>query len=178
MRFRIARSKFGYFGVIFYPDRDLAAGVILPQNKTAVLQVIKTTFPKAKEARDGRYELVDRIVQYFEGNTSLIPMTLVDSSICSSFQLKVLEAERSIPVGSVASYSWVARQVGTTSVRAVGSALARNPFPIVVPCHRAVRMTRHIGMYQGGPSMKQQLLEMEGVVFDESGRVSPEHFLK
>ncbi len=178
MRFKIAHSNFGYFGVVFYPNRDLAVGVFLPRKKTALLKVIKSTFPGAKQDSKGHYELVNRIVQYFEGNPTQIPMALVDTSICSPFQLSVLEAERSIPIGFAASYSWVAKKVGTTGVRAVGSALARNPFPIVAPCHRAVHIGRQIGMYQGGSAMKRQLLEMEGVVFDDLGRVTHDHFLK
>jgi methylated-DNA-[protein]-cysteine S-methyltransferase len=55
--------------------------------------------------------------------------------------------------------------------RAVGRALARNPFPVVIPCHRAVRTDGDLGGYQGGVPMKRALLEMEGVAFTEAGRV-------
>ncbi|MCK7468651.1 MAG: MGMT family protein [Desulfosudis oleivorans] len=58
-----------------------------------------------------------------------------------------------------------------SAVRAVGQALATNPFPIIVPCHRAVRSSGELGGYQGGPAMKRALLEREGVAFDAAGRV-------
>ena len=53
----------------------------------------------------------------------------------------------------------------------MGSALARNPFPIVIPCHRAVRSNGELGGYQGGVEMKRALLEMEGVPVLPGGRV-------
>ncbi|MHA1663588.1 MAG: methylated-DNA--[protein]-cysteine S-methyltransferase, partial [Candidatus Thorarchaeota archaeon] len=58
--------------------------------------------------------------------------------------------------------------------RAVGNALARNPFPIIVPCHRAIRSDRTLGGFQGGLKMKRRILEMEGVEFDSTSRVKEE----
>ena len=55
--------------------------------------------------------------------------------------------------------------------RAVGQALARNPFAVIVPCHRAIRTDGHLGGYQGGLDMKRSLLEAEGVSFNVTGRV-------
>jgi methylated-DNA-[protein]-cysteine S-methyltransferase len=57
------------------------------------------------------------------------------------------------------------------AARAVGNALANNPFPIIVPCHRAIRSDGHLGGFQGGFHMKKVLLENEGVKTDEKGRV-------
>jgi len=56
--------------------------------------------------------------------------------------------------------------------RAVGRALAENPFPILIPCHRAVRADGAIGGYQGGSAMKRALLEMEGVEFTAAGKAA------
>jgi methylated-DNA-[protein]-cysteine S-methyltransferase len=56
-------------------------------------------------------------------------------------------------------------------VRAVGNALANNPFPLIVPCHRAIRSDCHLGGYQGGLEMKRALLTKEGISFDSVGRV-------
>jgi len=55
--------------------------------------------------------------------------------------------------------------------RAVGNALANNPFPLIVPCHRAIRADRQLGGYQGGLQMKLGLLKNEGIAFDDAGRV-------
>jgi len=61
-------------------------------------------------------------------------------------------------------------------ILAVGNALANNPFPLIVPCHRAIRSDRHPGGYQGGLEMKRALLEKEGIHFDATGRVAYAQF--
>jgi methylated-DNA-[protein]-cysteine S-methyltransferase len=102
---------------------------------------------------------------------------LLDQTRCSPFQWTVLMTERTIPRGLVTSYSDLARLVGRPrAFRAVGTALARNPYPLVVPCHRTVRLDGSLGGFGGGLPMKRSLLEMEGVGFDTRGRVRPEFF--
>lgn len=83
----------------------------------------------------------------------------------SVFQRAVLEVVRRIPPGQVRSYEWVAREAGrAAAVRAVGTALARNPVPFLVPCHRVVRADWALGRYSGGaPDLKARLLALEGV---------------
>ncbi|MDH3306358.1 MAG: MGMT family protein [Acidimicrobiia bacterium] len=82
----------------------------------------------------------------------------------TEFQRVVLETVATIPPGEVRPYGWVARQVGRNSAyRAVGSAVAQNPVPVLVPCHRVVKSDGHIGSYRFGPAMKQRLLEFEGL---------------
>ncbi len=99
---------------------------------------------------------------------------LLDLGICTDFQKKVLlETARILP-GQVRSYRWLAeRASGPSCARAAGRALAGNPFPLAIPCHRVVRSDGGIGGYQGGAAMKLSLLELEGVRFDPvSGCVS------
>lgn len=81
------------------------------------------------------------------------------------FERSVLETTRRIPRGEVRPYAWVAREMGhPAAVRAVGSALAHNPVPYLIPCHRVVRSDGHIGQYGGGgPAAKRSLLTLEGV---------------
>ncbi len=55
--------------------------------------------------------------------------------------------------------------------RVVGNALARNPFPIIIPCHRAIKSNGALGGFQGGIKMKRALLELEGIEFSERGMV-------
>jgi len=89
----------------------------------------------------------------------------VDLRGLSSFDLDVLAATREIPHGEVRSYSWVAGAIGRgAAVRAVGSALGRNPVPVIVPCHRVVRSDGRIGEYGlGGTDTKRAILSAEGV---------------
>lgn len=95
------------------------------------------------------------------------------------FQEKVYRATRSIPKGKVASYAWVADQIGCRSPRAVGQALRRNPFAPEVPCHRVLNGAGELngfnGQTQGGEmARKARLLEAEGVHFSPSGKVLPQ----
>ena len=80
------------------------------------------------------------------------------------FQRRVLEATARIPAGEVRAYGWVAREIGAPgAARAVGTALARNPFAPLIPCHRVVRADGGMGEYSsGGPAVKRRLLEREG----------------
>lgn len=83
----------------------------------------------------------------------------------TEFQQAVLRKTREIPRGQVRPYGWIAREIGhPAAVRAVGSALANNPIPYFIPCHRVIRTDGVIGNYGGGgPEAKRSILLMEGV---------------
>jgi O-6-methylguanine DNA methyltransferase len=82
----------------------------------------------------------------------------------SEFERAVLMKALEIPAGEVRPYSWIAKEIGhPEAVRAAGSALAKNPVPLLIPCHRVVRSDGHIGEYSlGGPRIKRALLAVEG----------------
>ena len=90
----------------------------------------------------------------------------VDLRSVTEFQRQVLVTTATIPKGEVRPYGWVAREVERPgAVRAVGSAVARNPIPLIIPCHRVIRSDGHIGNYSlGGPHNKIELLEHEGSI--------------
>ena len=88
----------------------------------------------------------------------------IDLSSIGEFQRKVLEKCSEIPPGEIRPYGWIAREIGSPgAVRAVGTALGRNPVPVLIPCHRVVRTDGRIGNYAYGSSMKRSLLEHEGL---------------
>ncbi|MFH2034522.1 MAG: MGMT family protein [Candidatus Margulisiibacteriota bacterium] len=83
----------------------------------------------------------------------------------SPFRQKVLQAVAKIPRGKVSTYALIARHIGHPgAARAVGTALAKNPTPINIPCHRVICSDGRLGNYQGGSTMKKALLEKEGVI--------------
>lgn len=88
----------------------------------------------------------------------------IDFRAVTSFRRSVLEVTSSIPRGQVRSYGWLAHQVGNDgAVRAVGSTMASNPVPLIIPCHRVVRTDGTIGDYSlGGAHNKRELLAHEG----------------
>lgn len=89
----------------------------------------------------------------------------LDLRSLSPFRRDVLRKAAEIPRSELRPYGWVAREVGRPgAVRAVGSALAANPVPLVVPCHRVVRADGRFGDYSlGSPANKRRLLEAEGI---------------
>ncbi len=179
MYYSLFDTEYGVCGIVYRSVED--AGVVhilLPHSKKDTESRIKRLHPESKEAESRKVQnLIDDISRYLRGEDIQLSMDLLDTSVCYPFQLKVLKTERTIPRGKTASYGWVARKIETKGIRAVGGALARNPFPLVVPCHRAVRSDRTLGGFQGGLEMKRALLEMEGVEFDSKGRVKPDFFL-
>jgi O-6-methylguanine DNA methyltransferase len=88
----------------------------------------------------------------------------LDLSSIGDFQRKVLEKCAEIPPGEIRPYGWIAREIGNPgAVRAVGTALGKNPVPVLIPCHRVVRTDGRIGNYAYGTPMKRELLEHEGL---------------
>jgi methylated-DNA-[protein]-cysteine S-methyltransferase len=100
--------------------------------------------------------------QYFAGRRRRFELEL-DWRLTKGFRRSVLLATARIPYGTTASYREVATEAGNPkAVRAAGSALAHNPLPILVPCHRVLRSGGELGSYLGGPEAKARLLELEG----------------
>ncbi|OGX24685.1 MAG: hypothetical protein A3J51_06005 [Omnitrophica WOR_2 bacterium RIFCSPHIGHO2_02_FULL_45_21] len=82
----------------------------------------------------------------------------------TDFQLRVLEETLKIPFGKVRTYSWIAKRVGSPgAARAVGSALRKNPYPLLIPCHRVVKSNGAFGRYSGGKGVKRELIEFENI---------------
>lgn len=95
----------------------------------------------------------------------------------TAFEDKVYDAVRMIPYGRVSTYRALGLAIGCGSSRAVGQALRRNPYAPDVPCHRVVRSDRSIGGFGGEQAgaevaRKQDLLEAEGLVFGDDGKVA------
>jgi methylated-DNA-[protein]-cysteine S-methyltransferase len=106
--------------------------------------------------------LQERIAAYFEGeNVVFDAETQVDLSDCSQFDRSALSVCRRIAPGETMTYGQVAEKIGkAVAARAVGGALARNPIPLIVPCHRVVRADGKLGGFSamGGTETKQRLI--------------------
>jgi len=108
----------------------------------------------------------DRLARHLDRTieTGRLGSLPIDLSSIGEFQRKVLEKCSEIPPGEIRPYGWIAREIGNPgAVRAVGTALGRNPVPVLIPCHRVVRTDGRIGNYAYGTPMKRSLLEHEGL---------------
>jgi methylated-DNA-[protein]-cysteine S-methyltransferase len=110
----------------------------------------------------GRLEQASRqLEEYFAGHRTVFELPL-DLRLAKGFRRQVLAHLPEIPYGRTESYAQVAAATGSPrAVRAVGTACATNPLPVVVPCHRVVRSDGTFGGYVGGPAAKQALLALE-----------------
>ncbi|HEX6488004.1 MAG TPA: MGMT family protein [Candidatus Dormibacteraeota bacterium] len=114
-------------------------------------------------------ELREKLRRALEGK----PVALeFDLRGLTPFEHDVLMKALEIPRGEIRTYGWIAREIGRPkAVRAVGTALANNPIPLFIPCHRVVRADGKIGNYGcGGPANKRRLLLFEGVPEAALGR--------
>ncbi|EFX55536.1 putative methylated-DNA--[protein]-cysteine S-methyltransferase [Streptococcus sp. C150] len=103
---------------------------------------------------------------YFEGENPS-PNILPLAERGTDFQQKVWSALRAIPYGQSRSYGQIGKQLSCHSAQAVGTAVGKNPWLILIPCHRVLPNTGHIGNYAAGEAAKRFLLHLEGLRFDK-----------
>ncbi|RLC13176.1 MAG: cysteine methyltransferase [Deltaproteobacteria bacterium] len=106
--------------------------------------------------------IAESLADYFRGRPLRIPWEWMDMRSLTELQQSVLRAVADIPYGSVSAYKDVAAAIGCPRAsRFVGTTVAKNPFPILIPCHRVVRSDGSIGQFGGGTEMKRRLIELE-----------------
>ncbi len=173
-RFVKARSRYGDIVLVWGGGSGAPVKrIFLPSGEE---ETYREAFPGIERGTNGVIDSLRRDMERFlSGDPVTLDVRLCDLDRCYPFQRRVLVAEHGIPWGWVSTYGRIAVHIGAPrAARAVGTALARNPFPIVVPCHRAVRSNGALGGFRGGIGMKRLLLEGEGVVFEANGTVSME----
>jgi methylated-DNA-[protein]-cysteine S-methyltransferase len=157
-------------------------GYVVWTRRALGLRIVRILLPSDEEARRidtgmsvheehaGLAALLECLDKFFRGDEVTFSLELLELDICSSFQRRVLLTEALVPRGRVTTYGAIARHLGFPgAARAVGRALATNPFPLVIPCHRCVRKSGQLSGYRGGLEMKRALLEMEGVPLSAGG---------
>jgi O-6-methylguanine DNA methyltransferase len=164
--FALFDTAIGRCGVA-WGERGIA-GVQLPEagereTRARMLQ----RFPAAGEAAPppAVQRVIDRVVALLRGEASDLSTIALDMDQVPAFHRRVYEAARAIPPGMTLSYGEIAARAGAPgAARAVGQALGRNPFPIVVPCHRVLAAGGKIGGFsaQGGIATKRRMLAIEG----------------
>jgi methylated-DNA-[protein]-cysteine S-methyltransferase len=169
------KSRFGIFAIVWrdYYGQPKIKRVLISKPGLSAYDKVGKEYPGIKESECGEIKKVAECMDsFFEGGAVSFPLDVTLIERCTDFQKKVLRAEHGIPRGCVSTYKKIAEHLEKPGgARAVGTALATNPFPIIIPCHRAIRTDGTLGGYQGGLEMKKRLLEMEGVSVGENGCV-------
>jgi len=176
----LRNTPFGAIAVVWsvYQEQPKILRVLLSNSSDSAEQLVKILFPHSISSSCAELDVIaDRILAFLTGDDIRFSLDIARLDRCSNFQQQVLRVEHGIPRGQVSTYQRIARYLGmNNSARAVGTALANNPFPIIIPCHRAIRSDETLGGYQGGLEMKRALLEMEGVSFGDNGSVATRNF--
>ena len=171
----IPRTPIGPVAILWTAgaDQPQVCRILLPRTGRTAMQLLHRIDPEATVASCAEIDAVAASIRaMLAGEPVGFPLDLVALDSCPPFQQAVLRAAARIPRGQVRTYGEIAAQLGKPgAARAVGNALANNPFPLVVPCHRVVRAGGHLGGFGGGSAMKRALLALEGVEVDATGRV-------
>lgn len=143
-------------------ERGLVKVAFDRQDHDAVLATLATEIsPRILRAPARLDQATRQLEEYFTGTRRTFDLPL-DFRLARGFRLSVLEHLPEIAYGNTESYAQVAAAAGSPkAVRAVGTACALNPLPVVVPCHRVVRSDGSFGQYAGGEEAKRMLLTLE-----------------
>lgn len=165
-------------GFVFFPTAigacalvwraDAIIGAALPDEDDEIARArLVRRFPDAEEASPPSFvaDAIDRVVQLLGGEEADLSSVPLDLSAADEFERRVYAVTRAIPRGEVRTYGDVAAAIGAPgAARAVGTALGRNPIPIIVPCHRVLAAQGKGGGFSapGGTATKFRMLAIEG----------------
>jgi methylated-DNA-[protein]-cysteine S-methyltransferase len=159
----IFTTSFGEAALIYRQNPFALLETLLPrQNRKDLEQFLKGTVEETPAAHEKAIAVSDAIIAYSQGQSITPPWEWLDMSSLTRLQQAVLVAVADIPYGQLKSYRDIAESIGRPhAYRFVGTALANNPFPILIPCHRVVRSDGTFGRFGGGKDLKRKLIGLE-----------------
>lgn len=160
IRFAIGECSLGSI-LVAQSDRGICA-ILLGDDPNALVRDLQDKFPRANliGGDEGFEQLMARVVGFVEAPALGLDLPLDVRG--TAFQQRVWQALREIPVGSTASYTDIAKRIGSpNAVRAVVQACAANALAVAIPCHRVVRHDGALSGYRWGVERKRVLLERE-----------------
>ena len=170
-----------YFAVGYSNNRKIVR-IALPQKslEEAVYEISKY-HPKYHLSNENN-NIAQKISSMYFGENLDFDLNLLEldlgesflerSTLKTSFERKVILEVAKIPYGCVLTYKEIAKSINSHAYRAVGTAIGKNPFPIVIPCHRVIRSDGKVGGFGGGTPMKVEMLENEGIKINKSLKIS------
>ncbi len=162
--YQIVDTSFGFAAVVFGVDPFRLVEVRLPRTD---VQSLHHAFDERSWQMSPHHDLANEIASllanYFEGQPIHIPWSVMDLSRFTPAQQEVYRAVATIPYGRTASYSQVARMANLPrAARFVGTTMAKNAYPVFIPCHRVIRSDGSVGKFGGGSELKEKMLALEG----------------
>ena len=156
-------TSLGNAAAIYADKPFLILNILLPQkHKKELVKTIEKDWPAKAWAHPNVLKIAGIIEEYFKGTAIKPPWEWMDMSGLTPLQRLVLTATADIPYGSVCSYRQIAEAIHRPrAYRFVGSTLAKNPFPILIPCHRVIRSDSSLGQFGGGTDLKRKLIDLE-----------------
>jgi methylated-DNA-[protein]-cysteine S-methyltransferase len=180
VKYTIFKTKWGYFGlaanekglfrtVLPCPALKITKKYLVAHVRRSASEVGGLDSPKFD--KNLLKSLQNKIIAYFEGKPVSFNESL-DLAELTSFTRKTLAACKKIPSGETVTYSQLAAMVGKPNAgRAVGNALAKNPIPLIIPCHRVIRSDGSLGQFSapGGTALKRKLIALESRCLSGNG---------
>ena len=159
----VVETRIGWIGLA-WTTRGLTWLQLPRATRAHARRDLQRAYPDGILRADAPAEMLRELKEYAAGRRRAFELAL-DWSAIGPFQRAVLQAASRIPFGETRSYAWIAREIGKPRAsRAVGRALATNPIPIILPCHRVIGSDGGLHGYGGGLPMKAMLLKLEGAM--------------
>jgi len=167
----ITQSPFGPLMVAVGPKGLLMVHYLRTQSAARGIAMLRLKFDPVEDEKTA-HKVGDEIRRFSDGDRDALGYHADLSLVTGDFQRRALERLMEVPFGAVVTYHALAATMGAPNAqRAVGNAMATNPIPIYVPCHRVVRSDGVIGHYGGGTECKVELLRTEGFAIDKNLRL-------
>ncbi len=163
VKYTIFKTKWGYFG-LFGTEYALCRTQLPGPEREKIISMLLRNMPDAQFDKGFFRTLQEQINTYFEGAYVDFRNISIELEGFSSFVGSVLTACRNVEFGRTITYADLARKIKRpAAARAVGNALAKNPLPLIIPCHRIIRGDGKIGGFSaaGGTDLKAKLLKQE-----------------
>ena len=145
------------------------------KNKILKTEILENDSKNLKETKNYVSELIK---EYFYGHINKFDLSILNFDNLTDFQKDILIKLSEIPRRKVTTYKNLGEKIGRDrAYRAVGTFLAKNPFPIIIPCHRVIKSDLNVGNYSDGYDLKVKILKFEGVIFEKQFFVSKKSIL-
>ncbi len=165
--YRVIDTDHGPAGFVYERPPFRLKRIYLPRpSREALFHRMADDFPpenprEGEDAEEVR-AMARSLTAYFSGKPLMVDWERLDLEGLTPLQQAVLRTVAAIPFGGVRSYGEIARAIGRPGAsRFVGNVMAKNPFPILIPCHRVVRGDGSLGGFGGGTDLKKAMIEME-----------------